>query len=99
MLRLIVVTFAALCLMGTSSLAMADEGARYGDQQKSAGQGARYGDQQKSVGDGAQYGDQIEPARADDAMKGKEKEHKEKMKKRKDTAEAAPAATAPAVKP
>ena len=86
MLRLIVATFAVLCLMGTNSLAMADEGARYGDQQKSAG-------------DGAQYCDQIEPARADNAMKGKEKEHKEKKKKRKDTAKAAPAAPAPAAKP
>ena len=83
MRRLIVVAFAALCLMGTSSLALADEGAKYGNQQK-------------SVGEGAQYGDQIEPVRADDAMKGKKKEHKEKTKAHKDAAKAAPAAPAPA---
>jgi hypothetical protein len=105
MLRLIVVAFAALCVIGTSSLALAEDamnGKLYGDQRepgKSSGEGARYADQRESVGQGAQYADQIEPARADDAMKGKTKEHKEKMKAHKDAANAAPAAPAPAAKP
>jgi hypothetical protein len=203
MRRVTVTAVAALCLMGTSSLALAEEGAKYGDQIETgqlsqepsvlgmkrepvraddamkrepvqgydatpdmkvpkrtySGEGAKYGDQintgqlsqEPSVlgmkrepvraddamkrepvqgydatpdmkvpkrtysGEGAKYGDQIEtgqlsqepsvlgmkrePVRADDAMKGKEKEHKEKMKTHKDTAKAAPAAPAPADKP
>ena len=66
MLRMIVVTVAALCVIGTSSLALADEGARYGDQREpgaKSGEGAKYGDQRepgKSSGEGAKYGDQME---------------------------------------
>jgi hypothetical protein len=75
MRRLIVVAFAALCVIGTSSQALADDAMKgeMGAQPKSSGEGARYGDQRESVGQGALYGDQIEPARADDAMKGKTK--------------------------
>jgi hypothetical protein len=60
MRRLTVVVSAALCLMGTSSLALADEGARYGDQMEPTGKLS----QEPSV-----LGNKREPVRADDAMK------------------------------
>jgi hypothetical protein len=86
MRRLIVVAVAALCVTGTSSLALADEGARYGDQIETGKLS-----QEPSV-----LGNKREPVRADDAMKGKKKEHKEKTKAHKDAAKTAPAAPAPA---
>jgi len=60
MRRLIVGAVAALCLMGTSSLALADEGAKYGDQMEPTGKLS----QEPSV-----LGNKREPVRADDAMK------------------------------
>ena len=60
MRRLTVAVSAALCLMGTSSLALADEGARYGDQMEPTGKLS----QEPSV-----LGNKREPVRADDAMK------------------------------
>ncbi|MEO8340940.1 MAG: hypothetical protein ABI604_14720 [Nitrospirota bacterium] len=101
MRRVTVAAFAALCVIGASSLALAAEGKKYGDQiepgAKSA-EGARYGDQIEpgtKAAEGAKYGNQMEtgklsqepsvlgnkrePVRPNDAMKGKEKEHKEKM--------------------
>ena len=60
MRRLTVAVSAALCLMGTSSLALADEGARYGDQTAPTGKLS----QEPSV-----LGNKREPVRADDAMK------------------------------
>jgi hypothetical protein len=70
MRRLTVAVSAALCLLGTSSLALADEGARYGDQMEPTGKLS----QEPSV-----LGNKREPVRAedikrepvpDDAMKG-----------------------------
>ena len=89
MRRLIVVAVAALCLMGTTSLALADEGARYGDQIETGTLS-----QEPPV-----FGNTREPVRADDAMKGEKQEHKEKTKAHIDTAKAARAAPAPAAKP
>ncbi|MEP6889552.1 MAG: hypothetical protein ABI955_02510 [Nitrospirota bacterium] len=60
MRRLTVAVSAALCLMGISSLALADEGARYGDQMEPTGKLS----QEPSV-----LGNKREPVRADDAMK------------------------------
>ena len=96
MRRLTVAVSAALCLMGTSSLALADEGARYGDQTAPTGKLS----QEPSV-----LGNKREPVRADDAMKrepvrpnepmkGKKTEHKKKTKTHKDAAKTAPAAPA-----
>ena len=145
MRRLTIAASAALCLMGTSSLALAEEGTKYGDQmetgklsqepsvlgnkrepvraddatkrepvpddamkgekgaqRKSSGEGARYGDQMetgKLSEEPSVLGNKREPVRADDAMKGKKKEHKEKTKAHKDAAKTAPAAPAPAPAP
>ena len=60
MRRLTVAVSAALCLMGVSSLALADEGARYGDQMEPTGKLS----QEPSV-----LGNKREPVRADDAVK------------------------------
>jgi hypothetical protein len=60
MRRLTVAVSAALCLMGTSSLALAEEGARYGDQMEPTGKLS----QEPSV-----LGNKREPVRADDAVK------------------------------
>jgi hypothetical protein len=60
MRRLIVVAVAALCVMGTSSLALAEEGARYGDQMETG----------KLSEEPSVLGNKREPVRADDAMKG-----------------------------
>ena len=60
MRRLTVVVSAALCLMGTSSLVLAAEGARYGDQMEPTGKLS----QEPSV-----LGNKREPVRADDATK------------------------------
>jgi hypothetical protein len=87
MRRLIVVAVAALCVMGTSSLALAEEGARYGDQMEPTGKLS----QEPSV-----LGNKREPVRSNEPMKGKKTEHKEKTKAHKDAAKAAPAAPAPA---
>jgi hypothetical protein len=57
--RLTVAVSAALCLMGTSSLALAEEGARYGDQIETGKLS-----QEPSV-----LGNKREPVRADDAIK------------------------------
>lgn len=86
MRRLTIAASAALCLMGTSSLALAEEGTKYGDQMETGKLS-----QEPSV-----LGNKREPVRADDAMKGKKKEHKEKTKAHKDAAKTAPAAPAPA---
>jgi hypothetical protein len=59
MRRLTVAVSAALCLMGTTSLTLADEGARYGDQIETGKLS-----QEPSV-----LGNKREPVRADDAMK------------------------------
>ncbi|MEP6934118.1 MAG: hypothetical protein ABI988_09285 [Nitrospirota bacterium] len=102
MRRVTVAACAALCLMGTSSLALAEEGAKYGDQMKT-------GKLSKEPG---VLGMNDEPVRADDAMSGKrepvqgydatgqghdamtstEKENKAKTKTHRDAAKAAPAA-------
>jgi hypothetical protein len=60
MRRLIVVAVAALCVMGTSSLALAEEGARYGDQMETG----------KLSEEPSVLGNKREPVRADDALKG-----------------------------
>jgi len=60
MRRLTVAVSAALCLMGTSSLALAEEGTKYGDQMEPTGTLS----QEPSV-----LGNKREPVRADDAMK------------------------------
>ena len=59
MRRLTVAVSAALCLMGTSSLALAEEGTKYGDQMETGKLS-----QEPSV-----LGNKREPVRADDAMK------------------------------
>jgi len=87
MRRLTVAVSAALCLMGTSSLALADEGARYGDQMEPTGMLS----QEPSV-----FGSKRKPVRPNEPIKGKKTEHKEKMKTHKDAAKTAPAAPAPA---
>ena len=60
MRRLTVAASAALCLMGTSSLALAEEGTKYGNQMETGKLS-----QEPSV-----LGNKREPVRADDAMKG-----------------------------
>ena len=89
MRRLTVAVSAALCLMGTSSLALADEGTRYGDQTAPTGKLS----QEPSV-----LGNKREPVRPNEPMKGKKTEHKEKTKTKthKDAVKTAPAAPAPA---
>ena len=87
MRRLTVAVSAALCLMGTSSLALADEGTRYGDQTAPTGKLS----QEPSV-----LGNKREPVRPNEPMKGKKTEHKEKTKTHKDAVKTAPAAPAPA---
>ncbi len=59
MRRFTVAVSAALCLMGTSSLALADEGARYGDQIETG----------KLSQEPSALGNKREPVRADDSMK------------------------------
>jgi hypothetical protein len=86
MCRLTVAAFAALCLMGVSSLALADEGARYGDQMETGKLS-----QEPSV-----LGNKREPVRPNEPMKAKKTEQKEKTKAHKDAAKTAPAAPAPA---
>ncbi|MEO5865286.1 MAG: hypothetical protein ABIQ79_09660 [Nitrospiraceae bacterium] len=61
MRRVTVAACAALCLMGTSSLALAEEGAKYGDQMKTG----------KLSEEPGVLGMNDEPVRADDAMSGK----------------------------
>jgi hypothetical protein len=60
MRRLTVAASVALCLMGTSSLALAEEGTKYGDQMAPTGKLS----QEPSV-----LGNKREPVRADDATK------------------------------
>jgi len=60
MRRLTIAVSAALCLMGTSSLALAEEGTKYGDQMEPTGKLS----QEPSV-----LGNKREPVRADDDMK------------------------------
>ena len=60
MRRLTVAVSAALCLMGTSSLALTEEGTKYGDQMEPTGKLS----QEPSV-----LGNKREPVRADDATK------------------------------
>ena len=95
MLRLTVVAFAALCLFGTSSLALAGPLSAQKPDMKDAevekgsmkGQGALSA---QEAGPGGQTGYEER-----DRMKGAKKQHKEKTKKHKDAAKA-PAAPAPA---
>ncbi len=87
MRRLTVVVSAALCLMGTSSLVLAAEGARYGDQMEPTGKLS----QEPSV-----LGNKREPVRPNVPVKGKKIEQKEMTKAHKATAKTAPAAPAPA---
>src|SRR5512140_1856937 len=60
MRRLTVAAAAALCLMGTSALALAEEGTKYGDQMEPTGKLS----QEPSV-----LGNKREPVRADEATK------------------------------
>jgi hypothetical protein len=60
MRRLTVAVSVALCLMGTSSLALAEEGTKYGDQMEPTGKLS----QEPSV-----LGNKREPVRAEDATK------------------------------
>jgi hypothetical protein len=60
MRRLTVAASVALCLMGTSSLALAEEGTKYGDQMEPTGKLS----QEPSV-----LGNKREPVRAEDATK------------------------------
>ena len=85
MLRLTVVAFAALCLMGTSSLALAGPMDAVED---TSAKGEMKG--KKSAGDPMSA---VEDTSAKGEMKGKKKEHKEK-KAHKGSAPAAPAAPA-----
>ena len=71
MLRLSVVAVAALCLMGTTSLALADEAARYGDQIQTGTL-----PQEPSV-----FGNTREPVRADDAMKGEKQDIRRRQRR------------------
>ena len=87
MRRLTVAVSAALCLMGTSSLALADEGARYGDQMEPTGKLS----QEPSI-----LGNKREPVRPNEPMNGKKTEHQEKTNAHKNAAKTAPAAPAPA---
>lgn len=87
MRRLTVAVSAALCLMGISSLALADEGARYGDQMEPTGKLS----QEPSI-----LGNKREPVRPNEPMKGKKTEHQEKTKAHKKEAKTAPTAPAPA---
>ena len=87
MRRLTIAAFAAMCLMGISSLTLADEGARYGDQMEPTGKLS----QEPSV-----LGNKREPVQPNEPLKGKKTEHKEKPKTNKDAVKAAPAAPSPA---
>ena len=87
MRRLTVAVSAALCLMGTSSLALTEEGTKYGDQMEPTG---------KLSQEPSALGNKREPVRPNEPMKGEKKEQKEKTKAHKDAAKAAPAAPAPA---
>ena len=64
MRRLTVAVSAALCLMGTSSLALAEEGTKYGDQMAPTGKLS----QEPSV-----LGNKREPVRPNEPMKGEKK--------------------------
>jgi hypothetical protein len=72
--------------MGTSSLALAEEGTKYGDQMETGKLS-----QEPSV-----LGNKREPVRANDAMKVEKKEQKAKTNAHKSAAKTAPAAPAPA---
>jgi len=87
MRRLTVAAAAALCLMGSSSLALAEEGTKYGDQMEPTGKLS----QEPSV-----LGNKREPVRPNEPMKGEKKAQKAKTKAHKDTAKTAPVAPAPA---
>ena len=87
MRRLTVAVSAALCLMGTSSLALAEEGTKYGDQMEPTGKLS----QEPSV-----LGNKREPVRPNEPVKGKKTEQKEMTKAHKAAAKTAPAAPAPA---
>ena len=71
MRRLTVAASVALCLMGTSSLALAEEGTKYGDQMetgKLSQEPSVLGNKREPVR--AEDAMKREPVRADDAMKG-----------------------------
>ena len=90
MLRLIVIAFAALCLMGTSSLALADDAMK--------GEMGNMKDEVKAEKD-AMKGDMKDKSKGHKEKtkgktKGKSKGHMEKTKAHKDTEKATPAAPA-----
>ena len=87
MRRFTIAAAAALCLMGTSSLALAEEGTKYGDQMEPTGTLS----QEPSV-----LGNKREPVRPNEPMKGEKTEQKAKTKAHKEAAKTAPAAPAPA---
>jgi Sec-independent protein translocase protein TatA len=91
MQKLIVVAFAALCLIGTSSLALADDAMK--------GEIGNMKDEMKAEKD-AMKGDMKDKSKGHKEKtkgksKGKSKGHMEKTKAHKDTAKANPAAPAP----
>jgi Sec-independent protein translocase protein TatA len=94
MQKLIVIAFAALCLLGTSSLLLADDGMK--------GEMGNMKDEMKAEKD-AMKGDMKAKKEEikgkvkarKDAMKAKRHEMKGKMKAHKDAAKAHPAAVAP----
>jgi Sec-independent protein translocase protein TatA len=91
MQKLIVVAFAALCLIGTSSLALADDAMK--------GEMGNMNDEMKAEKD-AMKGDMKDKSKGHKEKtkgkaKGKSKGHMEKTKAHKDTAKAIPAAPAP----
>ena len=95
MLRLTVVAFAALCLFGTSSLALAGPLSA----QKADMKDAAKGEKGVSKSEGALSAQKAGPGgetgyEERDRMKGAKKQHKEKTKKHKDAAKE-PAAPAP----
>ena len=87
MRRLTIAVSAALCLLGTSSLALAEEGTKFGDQMEPTGKLS----QEPSV-----LGNKREPVRPNEPMKGEKKEQKKKTKAHKEAAKTPPAAPAPA---
>ena len=74
MRRLTIAAFAAMCLMGISSLTLADEGARYGDQMEPTGKLS----QEPSVLVRADDAVKREPVQPNEPLKGKKTEHKER---------------------
>ena len=93
MQKLIVVSFAALCLIGTSSLGLAEE-AMKGDMGNMNMKDETKAEKDTTKGDmkGKTKGKSKEHK---EKTKGKSKEHKEKTKTHKDAAKAAPVAPAP----